>query len=539
MPASTLRLIARFRWKLLPALLIVGLGDWLFYQRHFYGGYLGLFTLAVLGALVIGRPAVRHDQRAWVALAAAGLFSVALLYDACLLAWTLFWIAAAMAALLPATKRFDDGWRWFQRLVLHGLRAPFVPLIDARRLLKVRAAGRSGGWNLHAAIGTLALPLIGSTVILCLFAAANPLIEQFFDAFFLPELSMSLFVRVLFWVLLFIAVWSLLRPRLGRRLLPGFGGQGDLALPGVSVVSVTLSLILFNLLFAAQNLMDATWLWGLAPLPAGMTMADYAHRGAYPLIATALLAALFVLVTLRPGSETARVPAIRRLVLLWIGQNVILVASSMLRTIDYIDAYSLTRLRIAALIWMALVGFGLATICWRLLRDRSAAWLINVNWAAAGLVMAVVSFVDLGAITAQWNVRHAREVGGRGVALDLCYLSDLGDSALIPLLELAQRPDLQPAFNDRVQFLWRRLHGRLEEEQENGWTLIGQKRLDHVAQLLKTNTPPEPSPGWKDCAPTRRAPAAPVMPAPPSQPQTQPNSVDPKAVRTLTGEIGK
>ena len=36
-----------------------------------------------------------------------------------------------------------------------------------------------------------------------------------------------------------------------------------------------------------------------------MTYAAYAHRGAYPLIVTALIAAGFVLAALRPGSATS------------------------------------------------------------------------------------------------------------------------------------------------------------------------------------------------------------------------------------------
>lgn len=500
MHSSAMRLTARFRWKLVPALLVVGIGDWLFYQRHLYGGHLGLFTLAVLGALLVGRPAIRRDRRAWAALAAAGLFTAALVYDASLLAWALFWVAAAMAALIPATAGFDDGWRWFQRLILHGLRAPFAPLLDLRRLLKVRAAGRSGRFSLHAAIGLLALPVLGSVVILSLFAAANPLIAWFLDAFLLPQLSMSLFGRAIVWGLIFLPVWSLLRPRLPRHVLPIFDRRGDGILPGVSAGSVTLSLILFNLLFAAQNLMDIAWLWGWAPMPGGMTMADYAHRGAYPLIATALLAALFVLVTLRPGSATARMPAIRRLVMLWIAQNILLVASSMLRTADYIDAYSLTRLRIAALVWMALVAFGLAATCWRLLRNRSAAWLINVNLAAAGLVLAVACFVDLGAIAAQWNVRHAREVGGKGVALDLCYMDELGESAILPLLSLERRADLKPAFRQRVQAVRIRNVDRLEAGARQGWTWRNQRRLTQVRQILARTPPVALPPGSRDCA---------------------------------------
>jgi hypothetical protein len=41
-----------------------------------------------------------------------------------------------------------------------------------------------------------------------------------------------------------------------------------------------------------------------------MTLAEYAHRGAYPLIVTALLAALFVLIAFRQGSETAGQPLV-------------------------------------------------------------------------------------------------------------------------------------------------------------------------------------------------------------------------------------
>ncbi|KQN04245.1 hypothetical protein ASE85_20840 [Sphingobium sp. Leaf26] len=530
MRASALRLTARFQWKLLPALLVVALGDWLFYQRQLHGGYFGLFTLAVLGALLIGRPVVRHDPRAWLALGMATLFSGALMYDASLLAWVLFWIAVAMASLLPATARFDDGWRWFQRLVLHGLRAPLVPLFDLKRLFKVRAAGRSGRYSVRATLGTFALPMIGSAVILSLFAAANPLIERFFNAIMLPELSNSLFIRGAFWGLIFISIWSLLRPRLARHLLPTVDRRDDLALPGVSVASITLSLIVFNLIFAAQNLMDAAWLWGWAPMPEGMTMADYAHRGAYPLIATALLAALFVLVTLRPGSDTARMPAIRRLVLLWIAQNIILVASSMLRTVDYIEAYSLTWLRIAALIWMALVGFGLATICWRLLRNHTAAWLININLAAVGLVLAVVSLVDLGATAAQWNVRHAREVGGRGVALDLCYLDGLGDSALLPLLELEQHPNLAPVFRERVQAVLARRLYELAAGQQRGWTLLGQRRLTDAQRIMAERAPVGLTPGARGCNGA-------LIPPPPPPPRT--DNDESKVLPALTGEIGK
>src|ERR1700675_844643 len=91
------------------------------------------------------------------------------------------------------------------------------------------------------------------------------------------------------------------------------------------------SLILFNVLFAVQSGLDLTYLWGGASLPDGMSHAEYAQRGAYPLIATALLAAGFVLIAMRPGGPSEQSRLIRPLVLLWVGQNLLLVISSIFR----------------------------------------------------------------------------------------------------------------------------------------------------------------------------------------------------------------
>jgi len=215
-----------------------------------------------------------------------------------------------------------------------------------------------------------------------------------------------------------------------------------------------------------------------------MTLADYAHRGAYPLILTALLAALFVLVTLRPGSATAQSPLIRRLVVLWIAQNVVLVASSALRTLDYVDAYSLTRLRIAALLWMGLVATGLVLILWRMLKGKSASWLINANLASAGLLLSAVCLVDLGAVAASWNARHAREIDGDGAALDLCYLRELGGSALLPLARLEQVA-APGEFRDRVSRVRMQVQWAQERDLRQGeWAWLAASRVRRVHDLL-------------------------------------------------------
>lgn len=486
MTISGFRLQSSFMWKLAVAVALVGFGDLFFFQWGLAGGNLGFYGLALLAGMITARRGMRKDRRALLASLAAALFAFAMIYDASLLAWTLFWIAAGMAALLPATSRFDDGWRWFQKLLLHALRTPFAPILDTIRVLRVRRMSTVGRFGLRASLPVLLLPTFGSAIILALFSAANPVIEQILFSISLPELSFSTVARMMLWSALFIVAWSLIHPRLARHIIPTFDGSGDLDLPGVSVASVRLSLIAFNLLFAMQNLMDAAYLSGMVPMPQGITLAGYAHRGAYPLIATALLAALFVIVTLRPGSSTAAAPIIRRLVVLWIAQNILLVGSSILRTLDYVEAYSLTILRISALAWMLLVAAGLMLICWRLLTAKSASWLINSNLTAAALLLTITSFVDLGNVAAWWNIRHAREVGGKGAELDLCYLSELGSSSLLPLIELERNRDLKPAFRERVQAVRHDIHRQLRWQMVHAWTLLGDSRLQQAEQLIPT-----------------------------------------------------
>ena len=139
------------------------------------------------------------------------------------------------------------------------------------------------------------------------------------------------------------------------------------------------SLLLFNLLFAVQTILDMAYLWGNVTLPADISYASYAHRGAYPLIVTALLAAGFVLIAMKPGGAAERSKVIRPLVYLWVAQNVLLVASSILRLDLYVQIYLLTWWRIAAFVWMVLVAFGLILIVARIALNRSDEWLIRAN----------------------------------------------------------------------------------------------------------------------------------------------------------------
>jgi len=495
------------------AALLVALADLLFFGRE-PGGSLGVFALAWTLATVAVHPAIRRDRRALLAAGIAACFAGLQIESPNPLGWLLFMAALGVAALSCRAGPADDAWRWLQRLAYQAIVGLFGGLIDSLKLLKRRKV-RSRPRRLLALLPLLTLPVVGGAVFLGLFAAANPVIADILAQLRLPRIDAG---RVIFWGVILVVTWATLRPRFQRKPL-ALPTKTDDSLPiGVSVASVTLSLLVFNVLFALQNGLDIAFLWSGAPLPDGVTLAEYAHRGAYPLIATALLAGLFVLVALRPGTATAKAPLIRWLVVLWVLQNLFLVASSILRTVDYIEVFSLTRFRIAALLWMALVGLGLVLICWRMLRAKSASWLINANAFAALIVLAGISVVDLGAVAAAWNVRHAREVGGRGSALDLCYLNRLGPSAAVSLVELEQQ-SLSPELRDRVAWVRGQATDDLRRDQDDwrGWTWRAQRRLDRIAALTAGRpAAPPPTAGDRDhCDGQLKPPAVEVAPLPP------------------------
>lgn len=498
---------------------VAGLADLLFFT-YAPGTSLGLFALVVLGGVLFSRKDLLPHRRARGFVLASVAFALVLADRPGLLAWVLFVVSMSVAALSSRVGLKETAWGWTQRLALNWLFALPGPVMDLFKVSQLRR-GR-GGMSALTLLGLLIMPVVGGAVFLALFSAANPLISNAIGALSLPSLSGQNILRVLFWCAILIGVLSLLRPRWRKPwlALP----ERRIARPSASqTTSITLSLIVFNAVFALQNGLDLAFLWSGAPLPGDMGLAEYAHRGAYPLIVTALLAGLFVLVALQPGSNTAQRPLVRRLVVVWIAQNMVLVASSLLRTADYIEAYALTRFRIAAMIWMALVAVGLVLICWRMLAGKSAHWLINANAMAALIVLAVVSIIDLGAVVAGWNVRHAREVGGRGVELDLGYLHTLGAPALVSLVELETTTD-DVALRDRVAAVRQDILLNVQRRQAEwrGWTWRDQRRLDRVDALQRNRALSAPTPGTRHWDGHLFRTAPPVAPAPIASPVSVP-----------------
>lgn len=431
----------RFVWKLGTAAALSAIADFLFWERQL-GASLAIFAVLVATAVSLSVVPWRRLRR--VALPAAGLaLGLLPLAENVSVLSVGIGLTALAGFTLAVSNRLRSGLvATARQIVGFLLAAPFRLLPD---LVRWRRVARKAGFRTHLAwLGAWVLPLGLGGVFVVLFVAANPIIERWLQwidlQWLLDRLSPP---RIAFWLLVAISAWGFLRPRISwfqrRRLATELAGlarpsPAGMIRPSGGVLlgeaSILRALVLFNAIFAVETVLDIIYLWGGVALPDGMNYAEYAHRGAYPLILTALLAAAFVLAATRDGSTTARHPLVRGLVYLWTAQNVMLVVSSILRLDLYVSVYSLTYWRVAAFIWMGLVAAGLVLIVARIALGKSNGWLLAANLATATVTLYVCGFINFAAWIAEYNVDHRPNPRDTTLRLDTEYLAELGPQAI-------------------------------------------------------------------------------------------------------------
>jgi hypothetical protein len=336
------------------------------------------------------------------------------------------------------------------------------------------------------AVSAIALPLVAGAVFLSLLAVSNPVIENalyVLKAIDIVWLWQQITSVISIWSLfIFASVATLLWPAvqnsglLQRVNLWQDGDAPNWYLTFFKPSAVITTLILLNVLFAVQNLLDLKYVWLTGELPLGFSQVEYVRRGAYSLIVTVLLAAVFVVFALRKNSLAANSKFVRFLVYAWIAQNMALVASSAQRTMTYIHDTGWTELRVSALLWMGLICFGLAAVVWRVWKNLSTVWLVNANIAAAAALLAWCCVFNLQGFVAERNVDKA--IADPSFRTDYDYLEKLGSNALPAVLRLRQHLFVSEGSSVDMgtwsEKLWRagsvqNIHSSLHNRHQNDW----------------------------------------------------------------------
>lgn len=417
--------------KLGFSIILVSLANFLFFESPI-GATIGLFCLLLLGGISFFRPQLRHQSKTRILLLGAALTCASMIESANYLQFLFFLGLCFALVVLPKLRTRLP----IPAFILLGLKLASIiwyrALDDIIRILGIGAKRQSKTSNFKAIFSAFAMPVVMAIIFSSLFLIANPILEKWISQIQFPQFEqMVSFPRIAFSIFVLSLSWFFIRPRFKFK----FFDESARTRPinenrpifnfFFNETAVFNSLFLFNAIFLVQNGMDIGFLWSGAHLPDGVTYAQYAHRGAYPLILTSLMAGGFVLFSLENVSRKTKF-----LVYAWIVQNIFLVASSILRTMKYVEVYSLTQMRLAAMIWMGLVAIGLALIIIRIAFKRDSAFLINANALVLISVLSLCSFANFSALIAKFNVQHCYEISGQGNPLDIAYLRELGVDAL-------------------------------------------------------------------------------------------------------------
>ena len=504
----------------IATLTVVAGADFLIYGRTL-GWSCALVAATMLAALALRDTAFcrTHGGRL-CALAAAGLL-LALVEQPTWLNIAYLLVCASALSIINAQGWEPDFWPWMKRLMrwlLVGWAQLFLDNGLVMRFLMRRGLSPRRARGVAAWI----VPLLLASVFVALFAWANPVISDGFSrlADFLTDLFHRLpdlfnLPRMTFWLAFATLAWMLMRGRLSRTRRKEIeeGSYAEVLdddedrhahAGGIPAGFAVRCLILFNLVFAVENILDVRYLGDPASLPRGMSYTEYVHRGAYPLIAAALLAGAFVLITFRPDSRTESSRAARRLVYLWIGQTIFLTLSAAWRLKVYVALSELTRLRVASAIWFMLVAIGLFYIIWRIVQHRSNRWLVNINAITALLVLYPCCFVNFDGLIADYNVAHCQDVGGGGSKLDVEYLHHLGTPALPALDRAIAKVSLPSWRRDVARSASDELHHQLATDLSDwrSWTWRRSRSATPEDWAVAQTTASSPKPLLAQATPT-------------------------------------
>lgn len=481
--------------KIYTIMALVALADFLFYN-HAIGWTAGFFGALLIVFYALYNPVNTKLPMTYIIIALTLAQCLVLIEKQSGLSFCLMSLGLISLSLVNRDDWKHDAALWvrysFSWLIRFGY--PLRRLNKASRKYKSRYAPPNAmivfirGWF---------LPVLLSGMFLFLFAQANPIIQNWFKDFDLTWFFKGFSIwRPIFLLGMAALICSVIRPRLKirikRKKQPSYYKKREeisLTQWAFTKEAVLRSLVIFNMMFAVQTLMDLNYLWAGSNLPKGFSYAQYAHDGAYPLIVTALLAALFVLITQGSDQVISGSSTIQKLTYIWVAQNILLVFSAIYRTALYVEIYALTYWRVAAFIWMGLVAAGLFWIILRGALGKSNRWLINANVLTLLATLYVTSLVNIGGYIAHYNVAHAREISGKGVSVDLVYLKQIGSASIPALEKLLETGDIRVAMamGDLEKKLkhnmddWRRwtysenrmskyLEKRMEDYAHKGWT---------------------------------------------------------------------
>jgi hypothetical protein len=468
--------------RILTSLALLLAADFLFAKESNLGWVVGVFYFLLLAATIaFNYPALKHPSCKLLAILAL-LQSLAMVESPDFLNILIFIFCLTGLALSGQTNK-DNLLIWAKQIVTYIFIKGWLRLPeDFLHFLAHKTSKK------NSLLSSLMLPIGLTATFILLFYLANPLIAQWFGKKLYLDLIIKNLGRMVFWGIVLAASWAMLAPKINAKIKNSIMATNIGIMDFIfSPKAILYSLIIFNLLFLGQNLMDLAFIWNKSQLPEGLSYAHYAHQGACPLIFTSLLAAAFVLIALKTNQRGTESQLIKYLLYFWVGQNIFLAISGLVRLLGYIDEFGLTYSRLSTFIWISLVFSGLLLIIYRLYFGKNNQWLINANLVSLLVILYLASLLNFGGIIANFNVKSYKQSTASDKNLDVRYLAcKIGVEALPALLTIENYENGECEYDQMGSVNYKaslklKLQTNLSPEHWRRWTF----RQYRIAQKIK------------------------------------------------------
>ncbi|MFK8054564.1 MAG: DUF4153 domain-containing protein [Saprospiraceae bacterium] len=276
----------------------------------------------------------------------------------------------------------------------------------------------------HKLVRLTAFPVFIAIGFGTLYVWSNQTLSQWSFNFFDQILSGSWFVDSLQFG------WSLfVSSVIGAGLVYGMKKQDGRLLKSIGITptklaesvstwsSVSIALLLVNVLALVLNTVDGTTTWIGEISTSGAELKRGVHAGTYTLITAIVLAASYLLYNFRVQPKDC--DRARLLAMAWLGQNLMMVFTVALRNYHYTDAYGLTIKRIGVWLFLCCTATGLYFLSRQVRENGAVERLVRRQAWAVYLILAIAAVPNWPGLITRYNHQEARMV------LDDEYLDNL------------------------------------------------------------------------------------------------------------------
>jgi Leucine-rich repeat (LRR) protein len=395
-----------------------------------------LFTLVFSGSAFLMLREGRHPIRAgWIgalALSLVAAFSLLLqVQNISIVMWILSMLMLAIFSHGAGISALTG--------VLHGVSmaassagfmiADLVERISGKP--KEKSRGKQGWKTLLLVL----IPLLVATIFLLLYQQANPVFKHYTEFINLDFISWS---WIGFTILGSIIMYGLFWPRLLGSIIRkeqnhpsriGIDGKEDGRIPAHFRLQLGIGILsLLNIILLGMNVVDTGFVWMHNSLPEGMTYAESLHQGVGLLILSIVMAIALIAWLLGGDLNFDKNRSwLIKLAVLWMAQNLFMVSTNILRNEMYVEAYTLTQLRLGVYAWLFLAASGIVLTMVKILQKRTNWFLIqSLSWATMAMLTAA-GLINWNLYITGYNMQHAAN-------LDRSYLLSLSDANLPEML---------------------------------------------------------------------------------------------------------